>query len=319
MATVVDKPANTDGVATQPTKFRATQGMKRAQRKETLYGLGFLAPQLVGMIAFMVGPLIFAFFLAFVTWDGFNPMQPAGFSNFGALFTDPQMAISARNTIWFTILQVPTLMISGLIVAFFLSKAGKMKNVYRVLFFAPQVTSSVAVAAIWLWLFNPDISPINANLKQIGITAPDWLQNPRTVILAFAIVGVWQGLGYQIVMFMAGLENVPVSLLEAAAIDGATGFQKFRKITLPLVSPTILFLSITSIIGSFQIFDYIYVFLDTTAPSGARTVVYEIVQIAFREFNYGKASALAILLFLALLALTGVQLLAQRRWVHYTE
>jgi multiple sugar transport system permease protein len=187
------------------------------------------------------------------------------------------------------------------------------------LFFAPQVTSSVAVAAIWLWLFNPDISPLNSILARVGLTPPDWLQNPKTVILAFAIVSVWQGMGYQIVMFMAGLENVPKSLMEAADIDGANEWQKMRKITIPLLSPTILFLSITSIIGSFQIFDYIYVFLSDTAPGSARTVVYEIVQIAFREFSYGRASALAICLFIALLAVTGLQLLAQRRWVHYTE
>jgi multiple sugar transport system permease protein len=132
-------------------------------------------------------------------------------------------------------------------------------------------------------------------------------------------VSVWQGVGYQIVMFMAGLENVPKSLYEAADIDGASEFQKMRKITIPLLSPTILFLTITSIIGSFQIFDYIYVFLGDTAPAASRTIVYEIVQIAFREFSYGRASAVAVCLFLALLAITGLQLLAQKRWVHYTE
>jgi multiple sugar transport system permease protein len=306
-------------VKDQALVSRATPGQKRARRKEALYGLGFLAPQLVGLIVFMVGPLIFAFFLAFVNWDGFTKLTPAGFNNFKFVFTDPQMRQSALNTVWFTVLQVPSVMLSGFVAAFFLQKVGRIKNFYRVLFFAPQVTSTVAVAAIWLWLFNPDISPVNGFLKTIGITAPDWLQNPKTVILAFAIVGVWQGMGYQIVMFMAGLENVPASLLEAADIDGANEWQKMRKITIPLLSPTILFLSITSIIGSFQIFDYIYVFLDVTAPGSARTIVYEIVQIAFREFSYGKASALAICLFLVLLAITGLQLIAQKRWVHYTE
>jgi len=319
MATIVDHQPPAEGTLTSKPELRTTPGMKRARRKDALYGLGFLAPQLFGLIAFMIGPLIFAFYLAFVNWDGFNRMTPAGFANFKFVFTDPQMNTSARNTIWFTILQVPSVMLSGFIAAFFLQKVGRIRSFYRVLFFAPQVTSSVAVAAIWLWLFNPDISPLNSILARVGLTPPDWLQNPNTVILAFAIVGVWQGLGYQVVMFMAGLENVPKSLLEAADIDGASDWQKLRRITIPLLSPTILFLSITSIIGSFQIFDYIYVFLDTTAPSSARTVVYEIVQIAFREFSYGRASALAICLFLALLVLTGLQLLAQRRWVHYTE
>jgi multiple sugar transport system permease protein len=181
------------------------------------------------------------------------------------------------------------------------------------------VTSSVAVAAIWLWLFNPEISPINSFLGRFGIVVPDWLQDPKTVIVAFAIVGAWQGLGYQIVMFMAGLQNIPESMYEAADIDGAGELQKLFKITLPLISPTILFLSITSIISSFQVFDYIYVFLDTTAPAASRTIVYEIVQIAFREFNFGVAAALAMCLFVGLLILTGLQLAAQRRWVYYSE
>ena len=121
------------------------------------------------------------------------------------------------------------------------------------------------------------------------------------------------------VMFMAGLENVPKSLMEAADIDGASEWQKMRKITIPLLSPTILFLSITGIIGSFQVFDFIYVFFDTTAPAASRTIVYEIVQIAFREFNFGRGAALALVLFLILLAVTALQLMAQKRWVHYTE
>ena len=140
-----------------------------------------------------------------------------------------------------------------------------------------------------------------------------------TAIPAIVFVTVWQGIGYQVVMFMAGIENVPRALYEAADIDGASEFQKMRKITIPLLSPTILFLSITGIIGSFQVFDYIYFFYDTTAPAYARTIVYEIVQIAFREFNFGRGAALAMVLFLILLAVTGLQLLAQKRWVHYTE
>jgi multiple sugar transport system permease protein len=319
MATIVDQPPPREGIAASPTENRVTPGQKKARRKEALYGLGFLAPQLVGLIVFLVGPLIFAFILAFVEWDGFNPMRVVGLDNFKFVFTDDQIARSAFNTFWFTVLQVPSVMIFGFIVGFFLQRVGRIKSFYRVLFFAPQVTSSVAVAAIWLWLFNPDISPVNSILARVGITPPDWLQDPKTVILAFAIVSVWQGVGYQIVMFMAGLENVPKSLYEAADIDGASEFQKMRKITIPLLSPTILFLSITSIIGSFQIFDYIYVFLGDTAPAASRTIVYEIVQIAFREFSYGRASAVAICLFVALLAVTGLQLLAQKRWVHYTE
>jgi multiple sugar transport system permease protein len=257
--------------------------------------------------------------LAFLNWDGFGNRSFAGLDNFVWVFTDPQIVTSMVNTMWFTVLQVPGLLISGFMAALLLQVTKRARNIYRVFYFAPVITSTVAVSAIWLWLLNPELSPINGAFEAIGITAPDWLQNPTTVIPVMVIVSIWQGMGYQMVMFMAGLENVPASLMEAAAIDGASEVQKLFKITIPMLSPTILFLSITSIIGSFQVFDYIYFFFDTTAPTSARTIVYEIVQIAFRELNFGRSSALALVLFLILLAVTGLQLLAQKRWVHYTE
>jgi multiple sugar transport system permease protein len=293
--------------------------VRRARLRDFGWAMGFLAPQLTGLIVFVVGPMAFAFYLSFTNWDGFNNLSMAGLDNYRFVFTDPQLAASARNTLWLTALQVPGLLVSGLIVAYFLQKAGRMTSFYRLLFFAPQVTSSVAVAAIWLYLFNPQISPINSLLRSVGITAPDWLQDPHTVILSLVVVGVWQGLGYQVVIFMAGLSNVPRTLLEAASIDGANEWQKFWRVTIPMLSPTILFLSITSIIASFQVFDIVYVMFDTNATSSARTIVYEIVQIAFQQNSFGQASALAVSLFVSLLLLTGLQLLAQRRWVYYAE
>ena len=314
MATSVKEKAPSVEVPVEHKK-----ALNRTHRQNALFGYGFMAPQLIGLLLFMLGPLIMAVVYAFANYDGFNPMTFAGVDNFVWVFTDPQILTSMGNTLWFTVLQVPGLMISAFLAAYFLQKAGAMKGVYRVFFFAPVVTSSVAVAAIWLLLFNPELSPVNSALASFGITAPDWLQDPRTVIPSIALVSIWQGLGYQMVMFMAGLESVPKSLLEAADIDGASEWQRMRKITIPLLSPTILFLSITGIIGSFQVFDYIYVFFDTTAPAAARTIVYEIVQVAFREFNFGRGAALALVLFLILLGVTGLQLLAQKRWVHYTE
>lgn len=315
MSSVTDTPATASRSAGGPQK----QTAKVRQRKEGLLAFGFLAPQLIGLLAFMIGPLVFAVVLAFTNWDGFGTRSFAGLSNFQWVFTDPQMLTSMKNTLWFTLLQVPGLLVSGFFAAVLLQTTMKMKSVYRVFFFAPQVTSTVAVSAIWLLLLNPELSPINAFLANFGITPPDWLQDPRTMIPSIAFVSIWQALGYQLVMFMAGLENVPRSLYEAADIDGASAVQKMRKITIPLLSPTILFLSITSIIGSFQVFDYIYFFYDTTAPAAARTIVYEIVQIAFRELNFGRSAALAMVLFIILLAVTVLQLIAQKRWVYYTE
>jgi multiple sugar transport system permease protein len=292
---------------------------RRRRGRDTAAGYLFLAPQLLGLVVFMVGPLLFALVLAFYHWDGFGTRSFAGLSNFTEVVSDPRIQRSAVNTVWFTVLQVPGLMLTGLFFALLMQRAGKLTPVYRLAFFAPVITSSVAVAAIWLWLFNPDISPVNNALRGMGLPAPNWLQDARFVIPAFAIVGIWQGLGYQLIMFMAGLQSIDRSFLEAAVLDGCSEWQKLRHVTIPLLSPTILFLSITSIIGSFQVFDYIYVFFDDRAPDSARTIVYEVVRIAFGEFNFGEASALAFLLFLALLVVTGCQLAAQKKWVHYTE
>jgi multiple sugar transport system permease protein len=292
---------------------------RRRRRADTVAAYLFLAPQMVGLVVFMAGPLLFALVLAFYHWDGFGTRSFAGLSNFADVLSDPRIRRSAVNTVWFTVLQVPGLMLTAFFFAVLMQRAGRLTPVYRLAFFAPVVTSSVAVAAIWLWLFNPDISPVNQALTAIGLPAPNWLQDARFVIPAFALVGIWQALGYQLVMFMAGLQSISRSFLEAAELDGCSEWQRLRHVTIPLLSPTILFLSITSIIGSFQVLDYIYVFFDTTAPDASRTIVYEIVQIAFGEFDFGRASALAFLLFLALLGVTGGQLAAQKRWVHYTE
>jgi multiple sugar transport system permease protein len=319
MATTASGADTKTGVTSPPEYERVTPAMKRKHRRDALSALGFLSPQLLGLLAFMLGPLIFAIVLGFSSWDGFGSRTFVGLDNFIGVLQDEQLRQSWLNTAWFTALQLPGLMITGFIFAFLIQKAGRLKSVYRVFFFAPQVTSSVAVAAIWLWLLNPEISPFNTFLARIGLPTPDWLQDPATAIPAIAFVSVWQALGYMIVMYMAGIESVPKALYEAADIDGANEWQKMRKITIPLLSPTILFLSITSIIGSFQVFDYIFFFYETTAPSNARTIVYEIVNIAFREFRFGYASAVAIYLFIVLLAVTGLQLLAQKRWVHYTE
>jgi multiple sugar transport system permease protein len=319
MTTIMEEPHPRSGyIEREQEKLPPPATRKHSHAGENLFAYLFLAPQLIGLVVFMLGPLVFAIILSLSNWDGFGNRSFAGFGNFAAVVSDPQFGLSARNTAWYAILATPGTMISAFIVAYLMTRV-RGRGFYRAFYFAPVITSSVAVAAIWLWLFNPEISPLNNLLRSIGLPAPDWLQNPNTVIPAFAIVAIWQGIGYQMVMFTAGLENVPKSLLEAAGIDGASEWQKMRKITIPLLSPTILFLSITSIIGSFQVFDYIYLFMGSTAPASSRTVVYDLYQKAFVEFNFGQGSAIAVLLFLALLALTGLQLLAQKRWVHYTE
>jgi multiple sugar transport system permease protein len=194
------------------------------------------------------------------------------------------------------------------------------KTIYRLLYFMPVVTGSVAVSVVWLYLLNDDFGIINTYaLSLFGIDLPSWLTNSALVMPAIAVIGIWWGLGYNMVIFLAGLQNVPTSLVEAAQIDGANKLRIFRNVTLPLLSPTIFFLTVTSFIGSFQVFDQSNVMTGGGPGKASYTVVFHIYQLAFKDFTFGKSSAAAVILFMIILVVTVLQLYAQKRWVHYED
>ncbi len=184
----------------------------------------------------------------------------------------------------------------------------------------PNVTSSVAISVIWIYLLNGDFGIINTYAKDLfGITLPNWLIDEHWVMPSLAIVGIWWGLGFNMVIFLAGLQNVPASLLEAAQIDGANKIQSFFNVTLPILSPTTFFLTITSIIGSFQVFDQAYVMTGGGPGRASYTMVFHVFRLAFQQFTFGKSSAAAVILFILILIVTAFQFYAQKRWVHYED
>ena len=240
----------------------ARVGTGRGWNRDTtdnLWALVFIGPQVIGLLVFSAIPLLSAFYLSLTNWDGFGNQTFLGLDNFVEQLQSPDLHIALWNTLLYTLIAVPGGLILALLVAMGLSNI-PFKTIYRVLYFMPVVTSSVAVSVVWLYLLNNDFGIINTNVKAwTGIELPNWLVDSHWVMPSIAVIGIWQGLGYSMVIFLAGLGNVPASLKEAAQIDGANKFQVFRNVTLPLLSPTTFFLTITALIASFQVFDQAFV------------------------------------------------------------
>ncbi len=209
-------------------------------KRRKWWGYFFIGPQLIGMLAFSVLPLLFAFGLSFMKWDGFGEREFIGLSNYIGQFNDPSFKTALLNTAYYSILVIPVGIALALLVALALNKV-RGKEFYRVFFFMPVVTSSVSVGVIWMWLLNGDIGLINQLLAMIGIDGPNWLTDRRLVLPSIAGLSIWWGLGTNMVIFLAGLQSISRSYYEAADIDGATSFQKFIHITFPLLSPTTFF------------------------------------------------------------------------------
>jgi multiple sugar transport system permease protein len=316
MTAVDQKDSAPVPAATPPAAGRVRDVRRR--RGENGWALVFLAPQLVGLLVFVLGPLLFAMGLSLVSWDGLSTPEFVGLDNFTRQFGDGTFHVSLRNTIYFTVLLVPGELACALLVALALHTV-RGRVIYRLFYFAPVVTSSVAVSVVWLWLLNGEFGPINGYLRDLGLDPPNWLVDSSTVIPAIAMVSIWRGIGFSMVIFLAGLQAVPKEYLEAATVDGAGSVRRFWHITLPMLSPTILFLAVMSFIGSFQVFDLSYTMTRGGPGTASYTLVYDIYDLAFTQFRFGDSAAVAVVLFAILLVVTLVQLRLQRRFVHYEE
>ena len=272
------------------------------KRKEALIGWLFLTPEIIGMLLLNVFALLFSLYLSFSSWDllsGISGIKFNGIANYVKMFTaDPTIMTALKNNLLYTFLTVPIPIAIALVLAVVIHSKVYFKDYFKVTFFIPYISSIIAVAAVWSALFHPSLGPINQFLMDIGISAPPkWLVDPKTSLLSIAIITSWAGLGYTIIIFLAGLTNISEELYEAAEIDGATTLQKFFKITVPLLRPTIFFLFITMLIGSFKVFDII-AFLTEGGPNNSSSVlVYRIYEEGFKNYNMGYASAISWLLF----------------------
>jgi multiple sugar transport system permease protein len=289
----------------------------RRQRRDALWGLFFIAPQLLGLLVFSLIPVIYAFILSVMKWDGLGEREFVGLQNFQDQFTNKVFQDALVHTFIYTIIAVPGTVVLSLLLALAVNRVwGRV--VYRTIFFLPTITSSVAVSMVWLWMLNGDFGLINTYLRdQFALDPPNWLVDTTWVIPAVAMVAIWAGLGFNMVIFLAGLQGIPATYLEAAQIDGASKWHQFRDITLPLLSPTTFFVTIMSIIASFQVFDMIYVMTAGGPGTASTTMVFHIYELAFVKFRFGLSSAAAVVLFALIMVVTLFQFWGQRRWVHY--
>ncbi|MGG3281603.1 carbohydrate ABC transporter permease [Paenibacillus solani] len=271
------------------------------KRKEALIGWLFLAPEIIGMLLLNVFALGFSLYLSLSNWDllsGVKGIEFTGFDNYIKMFHDPTIIQAVKNNLIYMVLTVPIPIAIALVLSVLIHNSVFFKSYFKVAFFIPYISSIIAVAAVWSALFHPSLGPINQFLMDIGISnPPKWLVDPKTSLLAISIISSWAGLGYTIIIYMAGLTNISNEIYEAADIDGAGAIKKFFAITVPMLRPTTFFLLITMLIGSFKVFDII-AFLTEGGPNNSSTVlVFRIYEEGFKYYNMGYASAISWLLF----------------------
>ncbi|MEQ8671629.1 MAG: sugar ABC transporter permease [Aggregatilineales bacterium] len=286
--------------------------------KDALYGYLFVAPQVIGFLLFVVGPLIAVIFYSFQERNILTGIsQPAGFENYERMMNgDPIFRTVIVNSMIFTAGLVPLNLIFALVLAVLLNRQMRGITIFRTLFFAPVVTSAAAWAIVWRFILQGESGTLNQFLAIVGIDGPNWLREPEWAMFSVIFTRVLKNVGLNMIIFLAALQSIPREYDEAAKVDGANAFQRFFRITIPMLSPTILLVTVLTIIGSLKIFDHI-VLMTNGGPSNSTTVlVYYIYFQAFRVFNTGYASALAVMLFVLALAATMTQWFMRKRFVY---
>lgn len=290
--------------------MEAKMTMKKRYLYEALSGYAFALPFIASISIFLIGPLIYAFIISFKEFSFLNPEASRwiGFANYIKLFSDPTFKRALLNTTLYSLGVVPTQLVIALILALIVNSDIKGKTFFRVAYYIPTVTSTVAVSVIFLYLFKAD-GLVNALLAKFGIQGPTWFNDVRFALPSIMMMAIWSSVGNYMVIFLAGLQDIPSELYEAAEVDGANKFQRFFKITLPMLRPIVFFNLVMSLIGTFQVFDQAYVVSQGTGGplDATMTVVLNIYRTGFRDFNMGYASAMAFVLFVIILILTLIQ------------
>jgi len=289
-------------------------GLRRAEGR---WALLFLAPSLIGFLLFTAFPVVAALLLSVARWDLMTAPALIGLGNYAQAMKDPLFWRVLLNTIYYTLATVPLGIIVSLAFAVALNEPIRGRLGLRAVYFMPVISSTVAVAMVWRWIYNPDFGLLNYVLSLLHLPTPGWLTSTTWAMPAIIIMSVWKDLGYGVVIFLAGLQGIPQHLYDAAAVDGASRWQQFWGITLPLLTPTTFFASVVYGINSFQVFGQVYMMTQGGPNYATSTMVYYIYVNAFQFFKMGYASALSWILFAFIFAFTLVQMRYQRTWVHY--
>lgn len=278
----------------------------------------FLLPNLVGFLIFTLIPIVCSMGLSFMEWDSANPMVFVRFENFKRLWTDDTFKISLWNTVYYSVFTVPLTMAAALGLAIILNQKMKGINIFRTIFFFPHVASLVAIAVVWNLLFHPTLGPVNNILRFLGIAnPPGWTSSVDWAMPVIIIVSIWKSMGYYMILYLSGLQAIPRELYEAAKVDGANSFQRFKSITLPMLTPTTFFVSIMLTIACFKVFDLVSVMTNGGPGRATNVLVFNIYNTAFINYEFGYASAISMILFIIVLAITIVQFRAEKKWVSY--
>ena len=291
-------------------------GMTARQRREAWEALLFLSPWIIGFVLFTGGPIIASATLSFFRWDVISPAQFVGTENYRRLFHDPLLIKSLMNTVAYAAMYVPAAICVALGLALLLNRGLPGMGIFRTAFYLPTLTQGVATFTLWSVIFEPRAGPLNRFLRLFIDDPPDWIKDPFWVKPALVFMAVWS-VGGMMLVFLAGLKNIPEQLYEAAEIDGAGRLGQFWHVTVPMLSPTIFFNVIVSTIASFQVFAAAFILTGVGPSNSTLFYVYYLFNRAFVYFNMGYASAMAWLLFAIVLALTLVQMRLGKRWVHY--
>lgn len=290
----------------------------KKRNKDLVSILIFVLPAAIPLSIFWIGPMLKAIFISFTDWDYITSnYNIVGFENYKDLFENTMFYSALKNTFVFTIGTLIPTIAGGLAIALLLKNKIKGSALYKAIIFSPWITPTVAISIVWSWILEPRYGFANYILQVFNLPKSEWLQSSDTAMLGVIIVTVWKGLGWAMVFYLTALERVPNELYEAASVDGANRWHKFKSITLPLISPTTFFLTIITTINSLQAYDQIQV-LTQGGPSGStRTILYMYYQAAFENFNIGQATAIATVILGITGVLATIQFIASKRWVHY--
>ena len=288
----------------------------KRERSEFIWGWLFIAPTMIGLIILNIIPIFQTIYQSFFKTGDFGKGNIfVGLGNYQRVFSDTEVWQALWNTIKYAVVEVPISIIISLVLAVFLNGKIKGRSVFRTIFFLPMVAAPAAIAMVWRWLYNSEFGLLNHILP--GKT--NWISNPDIAIYSIAIIGIWSIIGYNMVLFLGGLQEVPRDYYEAASIDGANGVQQFFSLTVPLISPTIFFVLVTRVIAAMQVFDVIYMVIDNNNPALFKTqsLVSLFYKYSFTQGNKGYGATVVVVLLVVIMLLTVLQMIGQKKWVHY--
>ena len=290
------------------------------RRYQTVWGYIFIAPALLGFIAFYLGPMLFSLIISFFDWDMIQPAQFIGIQNYIDMFTlsNSLVSKSLMVTLYYTLISVPLITIVSLFISMLLNSKIRMMSVYLTIFYIPSIVPAVANAALWMFLCNPMFGLLNTVLKAVGLPPQNWIYDSQSVIPTLALIGLW-GAGNTVVIYLAGLQGVPTHLYEAIEIDGGGAFQKFRHVTIPMLSPVIFYNMIMAIINSMQTFTQAYIMTEGGPNNASLFYTLLLYRTAFKDQQMGYASAMAWLFFIVIALLTIIAFKLSNKWVFYGE